>query len=191
MQDALSEHASPKPQKLIFFDACRDSPFKKQGLSSPSFHNEPSTGFAFDPKGTQVVFSTLASASATDGDGDHTPMAKILSEELFSPGKSVWDAIGAFIRRANEPPAVQIVSASSSRAQVGYSTGNIDDRICFTPLPWLDESCRTIQDYRLFFLANDKVQHFVLRKKERHLVVFCEMNDKSWIQNTVTPDIWG
>ena len=83
--------------RFVILDACRENPFartmKRQRASASAIH----AGLGkVEPTGTNTLISVAAKTgvAALDGDGDHSPFAAALLDNLFVPGLDVRLALG-------------------------------------------------------------------------------------------------
>jgi hypothetical protein len=97
--ERLTESADgAKLLRVVILDACRDNPFgrtmKKERTQTLRGVN-PGLG-ATEPSGvnTLIAYAARAGSSAEDGDGDHSPFAAALINNLFVPGLDIRLAFG-------------------------------------------------------------------------------------------------
>lgn len=95
---------SSSETKVVILDACRDNLFS----SNPNAASGLSE--LISPPGTFVAFSTAPGATASDGEGDHSPYTVALLENAFRPKvkieeafKSVRKQVGLLTKGAQTP----------------------------------------------------------------------------------------
>jgi hypothetical protein len=87
-----------KKLRLIILDACRDNPFGRTMKKEPTAASRglnPGLG-AVEPSSTNtlIAYAARAGSEAEDGDGDHSPFALALINNLFLPGLDIRLAFG-------------------------------------------------------------------------------------------------
>lgn len=87
-----------KNLRVVILDACRDNPFgrnMKKERTAALRGISPGLG-AVEPSGTNtlIAYAARAGSQAEDGDGDHSPFALALINDLFVPGLDIRLAFG-------------------------------------------------------------------------------------------------
>jgi hypothetical protein len=87
-----------KRLRVVILDACRDNPFApnmKQERTAALRGINPGLG-AVEPSSinTLIAYAAKAGSAAEDGDGDHSPFATALLDNLFVPGLDIRLAFG-------------------------------------------------------------------------------------------------
>jgi len=87
-----------KKLRVIILDACRDNPFVRTMKKEPTATSRginPGLG-AVEPSSTNtlIAYAARAGSEAEDGDGDHSPFALALINNLFLPGLDIRLAFG-------------------------------------------------------------------------------------------------
>jgi hypothetical protein len=86
-----------KKLRVIILDACRDNPFSRTMKQQRMASRGISAGLtAAEPTSinTLVAYAAKAGSQAEDGNGDHSPFASALMDNLFVPGLDVRLAFG-------------------------------------------------------------------------------------------------
>jgi Caspase domain/Putative peptidoglycan binding domain len=87
-----------KRLRVIILDACRDNPFaRKMKLQRTAAVRGISSGLAaVEPTGTNtlIAYAAKAGSQAEDGNGDHSPFATALMDNLFVAGLDIRLAFG-------------------------------------------------------------------------------------------------
>ena len=95
--DRITEVLEPvKKLRLIILDACRDDPFSKN-MKRTIGSRSVGRGLAKIEPGlsnTLIAFAAKAGSTASDGNGDHSPFAKALLDNLGVPGVDIRIALG-------------------------------------------------------------------------------------------------
>jgi hypothetical protein len=97
--DRLSESIdNAKKLRVIILDACRDNPFgrtmKKERTAALRGVNPGLGAVEVTGTNTLVAYAARAGLEAEDGDGDHSPFAQALINNLFVPGLDIRLAFG-------------------------------------------------------------------------------------------------
>ncbi|MEK0084121.1 SUMF1/EgtB/PvdO family nonheme iron enzyme [Benzoatithermus flavus] len=121
LQLFLGEIAQARKLGLMMLDACRDNPFVDRLVHSmgAARTNQIGTGLARiddTPSGTLVAMATRANTVAEDGQGEHSPYAEALLDELQVPGLE----LGLFFRRVRD----RVLEATHGR-QEPYTYGSL------------------------------------------------------------------
>jgi hypothetical protein len=87
-----------KKLRLIILDACRDNPFgrtmKKERTAALRGVNPGLGAVETSSTNTLIAYAARAGSEAEDGDGDHSPFALALINNLFLPGLDIRLAFG-------------------------------------------------------------------------------------------------
>ena len=86
-----------KKLRVIILDACRDNPFSRNMKSQRVALRGITAGLsAVEPSGinTLIAYAAKAGSQAEDGNGEHSPFATALMDNLFVPGLDVRLAFG-------------------------------------------------------------------------------------------------
>src|SRR6202051_3137532 len=87
-----------KKLRLIILDACRDNPFartiKKEPTAASRGINPGLGAVELGSTNTLIAYAARAGSEAEDGDGDHSPFALALINNLFLPGLDIRLAFG-------------------------------------------------------------------------------------------------
>lgn len=90
--------AQARKLRVIILDACRDNPFSRNMKQQRvAMRGVTAAGLsAVEPSGinTLIAYAAKAGSQAEDGNGDHSPFAQALMDNLFVPGLDVRLAFG-------------------------------------------------------------------------------------------------
>jgi tetratricopeptide (TPR) repeat protein len=96
---------------LVLLDACRDNPFRDQGMHAAHDGLEQMQA----PPGTLISFATQPRSVSLDGDGGHSPYARALADTLPHPGYGLFktfNEVGLAVQKATNGSQLPWVSLS-------------------------------------------------------------------------------
>lgn len=115
--------------RIVFLDACRDSPPLARQLSRGTRSAAAAQGLApiksadvGGDSGVFIAFATAAGSVAQDGDGQHSPFTQALLDNMKNP-VSIDDMFSLVTRQ---------VAASTKNAQRPYKYASLESIVCLT-----------------------------------------------------------
>lgn len=124
----LDQLGRAKSSRLVFLDACRDNPFKRQLMKSMGTRSATSlhSGLSQPRKipDTYIAYATQPDAVADDGSGRNSPFTAALLKYIDEPGLSVHDLM---LKVGND------VRAATGERQEPWSASTLRHRFFFVP----------------------------------------------------------
>lgn len=115
--------------RVVFLDACRDSPAIARRMTNASRSTAGQSGLApirsadvGDGSGVFIAFATAAGKVAQDGDGAHSPFTQALLDNIKNP-TSIDDMFSLVTKQ---------VSSATKNAQRPYKYASLDSIVCLS-----------------------------------------------------------
>lgn len=115
--------------RLVFLDACRDNPFAKQlarSMGTRAVAMARGLARVDAGSGTFIALATGPDSVASDGQGEHSPFAKALLDNIKTPGLDV----ALLMRKVKRE-----VQAATHKQQVPWEESSLTADFYFNPAP--------------------------------------------------------